>query len=103
MLADLCEAEIIYSRDYPPLRPRVRDLSTDGLVLNGAVIVPAGVPVRVRLRLPGTPRPLSLRGSIHPRPDTGGCEVRFTGLPRAARAAIARFLGTRSSEDGAAG
>lgn len=99
MSADLCEAEIIYSCDYPPLRPRVRDLSTSGLVLNGAVIVPAGVPVRVRLRLPGMPRSLSLRGSIYPRPDASSCEVRFTTLPRAARAAILRFLAAGPPEN----
>ncbi len=99
MDVDHCEAEILYSRDYPPLRPRVSGLSPEGLTIHEAVIVPGGVPVTIRLRLPGAPRALSLRGSIHPRPDMGDCEVRFTGPSRAARAAIARFLKVARSGD----
>lgn len=92
MRRDLCEAEIVYSADYPPIRRTVRHLSAEGLLLSEAMIVPGGVPVRVRLRLPGAHRPLVLSGSIRAMPDSGGCEIRFTGLRPAARLAIARFL-----------
>lgn len=88
----VCEAEILYSADYPPLRRVVRHLSEGGLLLDEVMIVPGGVPVRVRLRLPGTHRPLSLVGSVHAGRDAGSCEVRFTGLTAAARLAIKRFL-----------
>lgn len=91
MFRDLCEAEVFFSADYPPLRQLVRELSPERLHLRAAMIVPAGVRVQVRLRLPGVRRPLSLQGSVQPIPETGGCEVAFTEVPAAARLAIERY------------
>jgi hypothetical protein len=92
---ELCEAEILYSENYPPLRRLVRHLSEEGLLLEEVMIVPGGVPVRVRLRLPGARGPLLLRGLAEARPDSGSCTVRFTHVPPAARLAIKQFLEAR--------
>ncbi len=91
MFRDLCEAEVFFSADYPPLRQLVRELSPAGLRLRAAMIVPGGVQVQIRLRLPGVRRPLSLKGSVTPMPDTGACEVAFTEVSAAARLAIERY------------
>ncbi|HEY8369878.1 MAG TPA: hypothetical protein VIM86_11240 [Thermodesulfobacteriota bacterium] len=88
---DLCEAEVFFSADYPPLRQLVRELSPERLRLRAAMIVPAGVQVQVRLRLPGVRRPLSLVGSVTPMPETGQCEVAFTRVSASARLAIERY------------
>lgn len=87
----MCEAEVFFSADYPPLRQLVREISPEGLRLRAAMIVPGGVRVQVRLRLPGVRRPLSLTGSVTPLPDTGQCEVAFTDVPAATRLAIERY------------
>jgi hypothetical protein len=90
---DPFDAEIRFSPDYPPLRQRVGELSADRLTLPGAMIVPGGVRVEVRLRLPGLPRPLRVRGLVEPIPDVGACEVWFERLSAAARKAIEDFSG----------
>lgn len=92
MPGDMCEAEVHFSPDYPPLRQLVRDLTAEGLSLPGAMIIPCGVTVEVRLRLPGRRRVVSVRGLAQARPDAGGCEVRFSQLSAAARVAIHRFI-----------
>lgn len=91
MFRDLCEAEVFFSDDYPPLRQLVRELSPERLCLRAAMIVPGGVRVQVRLRLPGVRRPLLLTGSVTPIPETGACEVAFTEVPAATRLAIERY------------
>jgi hypothetical protein len=88
-----CEVEIRFSPDYPPLRQRVGELSAERLTLPGAMIVPGGVRVEVRLRLPGLPRPLRVWGLVEPIPDAGAFEIRFERLSAAARAAIEEFSG----------
>ncbi|HEX7126781.1 MAG TPA: hypothetical protein VF406_13575 [Thermodesulfobacteriota bacterium] len=82
---------MFFSADYPPLRQLVHDLSPERLRLRAAMIVPAGVRVQVRLRLPGIRRPVSLVGSVTPMPESGQCEVAFTDVSASARLAIARY------------
>lgn len=98
MFRDLCEAEVFFSADYPPLRQLVRELSPERLRLRAAMIVPGGVRVQVRLRLPGVRRPISLTGSITPIPETGQCEVAFTEVSAATRLAIERYAGGAPGE-----
>ena len=94
MTRDPFDAEICFSPDYPPLRRRVGELSAERLTVPGAMIVPGGVRVEVRLRLPGLPRPLRVRGLAEAIPEVGACEIRFDRLSAAARAAIEGLSGS---------
>lgn len=78
---------------------RATNLSIGGVYLDRTLPHPPGTRVDLRLRLPGDPAPLEVKGEVieSPSRDTG-MGVRFVDLTREDRARIAECLYSQASQ-----